>query len=114
MMRGSFGVWSDRCLESLITLSDEKESFVTDSWARIVVGPFALAVAAPLVIGHYRREWMRQRLLRWMDHRHCRDVMRYRRWWRVLLAARDANARVGYRVQHGSDARVEVPYGIAL
>jgi len=40
----------------LITLGDEKESFVTDSWARIVVGPFALAVAAPLVIGHYRRE----------------------------------------------------------
>ena len=29
---------------------------MTDSWMEIVVGPFALAIAAPLVIGHYRRE----------------------------------------------------------
>jgi hypothetical protein len=40
----------------LITLRNGKESFVTDSWTGIVVGPFALAVAAPPVIGHYRRE----------------------------------------------------------
>ena len=50
---------------------------MTDSWTGIVVGSFTLAVAAPLVIGRYRREWMR--LLRRMDHRHCRDVMPHRR-----------------------------------
>jgi hypothetical protein len=40
----------------LITLRNGKESFVTDSWMGIIVGPFALAVTAPLVIGHYRLE----------------------------------------------------------
>jgi hypothetical protein len=52
---------------------------VTDSWTGIVVGSFGLAAAALLVIGHYRREWTRQRLLRRMDHRQCWDVMRKRR-----------------------------------
>jgi hypothetical protein len=79
MMRGSIGARSNCRLESLIRFHNGKESFVTDSWAGIVVGSFALAVAALLVIGHYRREWMRQRLLRRMDHRHCWDVMRQRR-----------------------------------
>jgi hypothetical protein len=52
---------------------------VTDSWTGIVVGSFGLVVGAVLVVGHYRREWMRQRLLRRMDHRHCWDLMRNRR-----------------------------------
>jgi len=51
---------------------------VTDSWTGIIVGSFGLVVAAVLVAGHYRREWVRQRQLRRMDHRHCWDVMRNR------------------------------------
>jgi len=51
---------------------------MTNSLAGILVGSFALALAALMVIGHYRRESMRQRLLRQMDHRHCWDVMRQR------------------------------------
>jgi hypothetical protein len=69
MTRGSIGV----------RLRNTKESFVTDSWTGIVVGSFGLVVAALLVIGHYRREWMRRRLLGRMDYRHCWDVMRDRR-----------------------------------
>jgi hypothetical protein len=49
------------------------------SWMGVVVGSFALAIAAMLVMGHYRREHLRERLLRRMDHRHCWDVMRRRR-----------------------------------
>ncbi|WP_181448362.1 hypothetical protein [Paraburkholderia phytofirmans] len=52
---------------------------MTDSWTGIVVGSFALAIAALMVIGHYRREWTRRRLLRRMDHHHCWEVMRQRR-----------------------------------
>jgi len=63
----------------LIRFRNAKESSVTDAWAGIVVGSFGLTVAALLVIGHYRREWMRRRLLRRMDHRQCWDVMRKRR-----------------------------------
>lgn len=50
-----------------------------ESWMSVVVGVFILAIAAMLVIGHYRREHLRERLLRRMDHRHCWDVMRGRR-----------------------------------
>jgi hypothetical protein len=50
-----------------------------ESWMSVVVGSFVLAVAAMLVIGHYRREHLRERLLRRMDHRHCWDAMRRRR-----------------------------------
>lgn len=49
-----------------------------ESWMGVVVGSFVLAVAAMLVMGHYRREHLRERLLRRMDHRHCWDVMRRR------------------------------------
>jgi len=45
----------------------------------IVVGAFALAVAALLVVCHYCREWLMQRQLRRMDYRHCWDLMRHRR-----------------------------------
>ncbi|SOE74589.1 hypothetical protein SAMN05446635_5364 [Burkholderia sp. OK233] len=50
-----------------------------ESWMGVVVGSFALAIAAMLVMDHYRREHLRERLLRRMDHRHCWDVMRRRR-----------------------------------
>jgi hypothetical protein len=49
---------------------------MTDSWTGTVVGSFALTIATLMVIGHYRREWTRQRLLRRTDHHHCRKVMR--------------------------------------
>jgi hypothetical protein len=64
--------------ESVIRFRNAKESPVTDLWLGIIVGSFGLAVGALLVIGHYRREWMRRRLLSRMDHRHCWDVMRNR------------------------------------
>jgi hypothetical protein len=51
---------------------------MTESWMGMVVGSVALAIAALLIIGHYRREYQRERLLRRMDHRHCWDVMRRR------------------------------------
>ncbi|MFM0268338.1 hypothetical protein [Paraburkholderia sediminicola] len=50
-----------------------------ESWMGLVVGLFVLAIAATLVIGHYRREHLRKRLLSRMDHRHCWEVMRRRR-----------------------------------
>jgi hypothetical protein len=49
-----------------------------ESWMGVVVGSFVLAIAATLVMGHYRRERLRERLLRRMDHRHCWGVMRRR------------------------------------
>jgi hypothetical protein len=49
-----------------------------DSWVGVIVGSFVLAMVATLVIGHYRREHLRERLLRQMDHHHCWDVMRPR------------------------------------
>lgn len=45
-----------------------------ESWVGVIVGLFALVIAATLVLGHYRREHLRERLLRRMDHRH---------WWHV-------------------------------
>lgn len=51
---------------------------MSESWMGIVVGSFVLAILATLIIGHYRREHRRERLLRRMDHRHCWDVMRHR------------------------------------
>jgi hypothetical protein len=38
-----------------------------ESWMGVIVGAFALAIAATLVMGHYRREHLRERLLRRMD-----------------------------------------------
>jgi len=49
-----------------------------ESWMSVVIGSFVLAIAAILVIGHHRREHLRERLLRRMDHRHWCDVMRRR------------------------------------
>jgi hypothetical protein len=83
MMRDSIRVWSNAVpkawSDSAMERSNGKESSVTDLWTGIIVGSFGLAVATLLVIGHYRRELTRQRLLRQMDHRHCWDVMRNRR-----------------------------------
>ncbi|SAL85782.1 hypothetical protein AWB74_07437 [Caballeronia arvi] len=45
----------------------------------VVVGACVLAIAAVLIIGRYRREYLRERLLRQMDHRQCWDVMQHRR-----------------------------------
>jgi hypothetical protein len=61
------------------TVAGRKEFAMIESWMGVVVGSFALAIAAMLVMGHYRREHLRERLLRRMDHRHCWDVMRRRR-----------------------------------
>ena len=52
---------------------------ITSADGAVLGACLALAVATLLVIGHYRRELVRQRLLRQMDHRHCWDVMRNRR-----------------------------------
>lgn len=49
-----------------------------ESWVGVVVGVFVLAIAATLIIGHYRREHLRARLLKRMDAHHCWDVMRRR------------------------------------
>jgi hypothetical protein len=56
----------------------EEEFVMSESWMGMVVGSFVLAMAATLIIGHYRREHRRERLLRRMDHRHYWDVMRRR------------------------------------
>jgi hypothetical protein len=50
-----------------------------ESWMGMVVGLFVLTSAAVLVIGHYRREHLGERLPHRMDHRHCWEVMRHRR-----------------------------------
>ena len=52
---------------------------MSESWVGMIVGLFVLVTAAMLVIGHYRREHRRERLLRRMDHHDCWDVMRRRR-----------------------------------
>lgn len=44
----------------------------------VIVGSFVLAIAAILVIGHYRREHLRERLLRQMDHHLHADLRRRR------------------------------------
>jgi hypothetical protein len=56
----------------------EKEVGMIESWVGMVVGVFALAIAATLIIGHYRREHLRARLLKRMDPHRCWDVMRRR------------------------------------
>ncbi|BCZ84863.1 hypothetical protein PTKU64_85380 [Paraburkholderia terrae] len=38
------------------------------SWIGIVIGTFALVIAAIGVAGHYRREHRREQLLRNLDH----------------------------------------------
>jgi hypothetical protein len=49
-----------------------------ESWVGMVVGVFVLALAATLIIGHYRREQLRARLLKRMAPHHCWNVMRRR------------------------------------
>ncbi|MFM0210738.1 hypothetical protein PQQ96_25375 [Paraburkholderia sediminicola] len=39
-----------------------------ESWTGVIIGLFALVIAATLVVGHYRREHLRERLLRPMEH----------------------------------------------
>ncbi|WP_198018016.1 hypothetical protein [Burkholderia sp. WSM2230] len=51
---------------------------MTEPWTGIVVGLFGLTAAVMLIAGHYRRELMRRRHLRQMDHRQCWEVMRRR------------------------------------
>jgi hypothetical protein len=51
---------------------------MTESWIGIIVGAVALVIAVTVIIVHYRREHIRARLLRRMDHRQCWDVMRRR------------------------------------
>ncbi|MGF6904189.1 hypothetical protein [Paraburkholderia phytofirmans] len=52
---------------------------MAESWTGVVVGLCGLSAAALLIAVHYRREMMRQRKLRQMDHRDCWEVMRQRR-----------------------------------
>ncbi|MDR6412207.1 UNVERIFIED_ORG: hypothetical protein ABIC62_005717 [Burkholderia sp. 1595] len=52
---------------------------MTGFWMGVIVGSFALAIAAILVIDHYRREHLRELLLRQMDHHLRADVPRGRR-----------------------------------
>ncbi|MEX3816537.1 hypothetical protein AB3X96_41425 [Paraburkholderia sp. BR13439] len=52
---------------------------MAESWTGIAVGLFGLTSAVLLVAAHYRRELIRRRQLRQMDHRHCWDVMQHRR-----------------------------------
>jgi hypothetical protein len=59
----------------------------------IVVGSFVLAIAVMLVVGHYRREYLREQLLRRMDHLHCWDVMRHRHCGGRLARAEDVGQR---------------------
>jgi hypothetical protein len=41
---------------------------MNETWVGLVIGCSALAIALPLVMGHYRRERHRARLLRHLDH----------------------------------------------
>ncbi len=59
--------------EPLMEVAEGKEIAMIESWMGVVVGAFVLAIATTLVIGHYRREHLRERLLRRMDHRRCWD-----------------------------------------
>ncbi|MEZ0606050.1 hypothetical protein ACAX43_28495 [Paraburkholderia sp. IW21] len=36
-----------------------------ESWAGVIIGLFALAIAATLVVGHYRREHLQRLLSGW-------------------------------------------------
>ena len=51
---------------------------MSEAWMVCVVGLLVLAGAAMMVVAHYRREHLRKRLLRQMDHRQCWEVMRRR------------------------------------
>jgi hypothetical protein len=48
--------------------SATKEAKMSASWIGIVIGTFALVIAAIGVAGHYRREHRREQLLRNLDH----------------------------------------------
>jgi hypothetical protein len=52
---------------------------MTESWMGNVAGSVVLAIAAAVIVGHYRREHMRAQLLRRMDFRQSWDVLRRRR-----------------------------------
>ncbi|WP_168787399.1 hypothetical protein [Paraburkholderia aromaticivorans] len=41
---------------------------MSETWLGLVIGCSALAIAVPLVMGHYRRERHRARQLRHLDH----------------------------------------------
>ncbi|NPT62358.1 hypothetical protein GNZ13_49610 [Paraburkholderia sp. 5N] len=66
---------------------------MSESMVSTVAGSFVLAIAAMLVAGHYRREHLRKRLLRRMDHRHCCDVMRRLHCGGRLVHAEDVGQR---------------------
>lgn len=51
-----------------------------ESWMSVLVGVFVLALAMSLIVGHYRREHSRTRLLGRMDYHHCWEVMQRRHW----------------------------------
>jgi len=70
---------------------------MSEAWMAMVVGLSVLASAAVLMIAHYRREHLRKRLLRWMDHRRCWKVMRRRHCARCLPNARSALQRSAQR-----------------
>jgi hypothetical protein len=50
-----------------------------ETWMGIVVGSFALLIAVFSVAQHYRREHMRSRLLRHLDHYSWYNYKRSRR-----------------------------------
>jgi hypothetical protein len=51
---------------------------VIETWVGVIVGSFVLAIAATLVTGHYRREHLRERMLRRMEHLLGAHAMRRR------------------------------------
>jgi hypothetical protein len=56
----------------------QEEPGMSETWVGLVIGCSALAIALPLVMGHYRRERHRARLLRHLDHHDCWYRMRGR------------------------------------
>jgi hypothetical protein len=49
-----------------------------ETWVGVIVGSFVPAIAATLVTGHYRREHLRERMLRRMEHLLGAHAMRRR------------------------------------
>lgn len=45
---------------------------MSETWMGLIIGGSALSIAVLMVIGHYRRERRRARLLRHLDHQE---------WW---------------------------------
>lgn len=41
---------------------------MSETWVGLVIGCSALAIALPLLMGHYRRERHRAQQLRYLDH----------------------------------------------